>query len=160
MINRTQDLIVHSVFYSIVYAHMHVFVIHNLLKYNIIHTLIFNFRINKVEPTIKSFSSGNNTLFQCAPMSNYDNTYPLQCPVCRNFLVDPCTLQCGHTTCQLCLARMWGHKDTLCPLCKEPWQVLPAVAVDLRSLKLIINVDTVAILLYVCIMILFIYVQR
>ena len=129
MISRTQNLIVHLVSYFYFFAYMHVFVIHSLLKCNIIHTLTFKyFRINKVE---SSFSSGKQYIYQChTPICI--TLYPLQCPVCRNVLIDPCTLQCGHTTCQLCLAKMWGHKDTMCPLCKEPWQVLPSVAIDLR----------------------------
>lgn len=56
----------------------------------------------------------------------------MECPVCHDIQADPCTLQCGHTTCQLCLAGMWKYGDHLCPICKEPWQTLPSVNIDHR----------------------------
>ena len=52
--------------------------------------------------------------------------------MCRNVQVDPCTAQCGHTICQLCLAKLWKPRSTKCPLCKELWQVPPAISIDLR----------------------------
>ena len=69
----------------------------------------------------------------------------MKCPVCKDIQVDPCTLQCGHTVCQLCLACMWKHGDQVCPVCKNPWQVFPAVTIDYRySIKFSISmhVDT------------------
>ena len=52
--------------------------------------------------------------------------------MCRNVQVDPCTALCGHTICQLCLAKLWEPRSTKCPLCKELWQVPPAISIDLR----------------------------
>ena len=56
----------------------------------------------------------------------------MKCPVCRALQVDPCTLQCGHTICQLCLARMYKNFDKFCPMCKEPWSMFPAISYDYR----------------------------
>ena len=56
----------------------------------------------------------------------------MKCPVCRTLQVDPCTLQCGHTICQLCLARMHKNFDKFCPMCKEPWSMFPAISYDYR----------------------------
>ena len=56
----------------------------------------------------------------------------MKCPVCKDIQVDPCTLQCGHTVCQLCLARMWKSQNQFCPLCKDHWQVYPAITIDYR----------------------------
>ena len=56
----------------------------------------------------------------------------MKCPVCRTLQVDPCTLQCGHTICQLCLARMYKNFDKFCPTCKEPWSMFPAISYDYR----------------------------
>ena len=70
----------------------------------------------------------------------YDNVITLtqlkaadtKCPVCRNIHVDPSTLQCGHTICELCLARMWKIDSKSCPVCKETWKMFPAVSYDYR----------------------------
>ena len=56
----------------------------------------------------------------------------MKCPVCRTLEVDPCTLQCGHTICQLCLARMYKNSYKVCPMCKEPWSMFPAISYDYR----------------------------
>ena len=58
--------------------------------------------------------------------------FPLKCPVCRDVQVDPCTLACGHSACQLCLARIWESGSIFCPLCKEPWKIIPAINYDYR----------------------------
>ena len=57
----------------------------------------------------------------------------MKCPVCRNVQVDPCTLQCGHAICQLCLAHMYKNLDKFCPVCKEPWNVFPAISYNYRQ---------------------------
>ena len=56
----------------------------------------------------------------------------IKCPVCLNIQIDPCTLPCGHTFCQLCLARLWKNNEESCPVCKEPWKVFPAISYDYR----------------------------
>ncbi|XP_049628609.1 tripartite motif-containing protein 75-like [Suncus etruscus] len=44
------------------------------------------------------------------------------CPVCRNFLQEPVTLECGHNCCGSCLQERWEHlQDVLpCPVCLHP----------------------------------------
>ena len=56
----------------------------------------------------------------------------MKCPVCHDVQVDPCTLSCGHTTCQLCLARMWDTGHQSCPVCKTLWQVFPSISIEYR----------------------------
>ena len=62
----------------------------------------------------------------------HTKTVDMKCPVCKEILVDPCTLQCGHTFCQLCLACIVlktsePPSSRSCPLCKQPWQVIPDI---------------------------------
>lgn len=41
----------------------------------------------------------------------------LQCPICRDTMVHPCTLpDCGHMACTLCLG---GIRDNRCPVCRD-----------------------------------------
>ena len=60
------------------------------------------------------------------------------CAICAQLLVDPMTLHCGHSFCQLCLASMWGTKQKphpmrlQCPVCRQPWRNLPGVNIQLR----------------------------
>ena len=60
------------------------------------------------------------------------------CTVCSEVLVDPCTLHCGHSFCQLCLAAMWKNSsvkspfDLCCPVCRQPWGNFPGVNIQLR----------------------------
>ena len=56
----------------------------------------------------------------------------VKCPVCLNVLINPSTLSCGHTFCQLCLARMWKSNKEICPVCKEEWKVFPSISFDYR----------------------------
>ena len=48
----------------------------------------------------------------------------MTCGVCFQLLLDPVTLGCGHSFCELCLAHMWKTNDqqvSLCPMCRHPW---------------------------------------
>lgn len=60
------------------------------------------------------------------------------CVICAQALIDPMTLNCGHSFCQLCLAAMWATKQRAnplhlhCPVCRQPWKTLPAVNIHLR----------------------------
>ena len=62
----------------------------------------------------------------------------LTCVICAQTLIDPMTLNCGHSFCQLCLATMWlaKRRDNLlqlqCPVCRQPWKILPAINAQLR----------------------------
>ncbi len=59
----------------------------------------------------------------------------VKCPVCLNVQVDPCTLQCGHSICQLCLARLWKNDEKFCPICKQTWREFPAVSYNYRLVR-------------------------
>ena len=69
-----------------------------------------------------------------------DGTPPpdVTCSICSEILIDPVSLHCGHTFCQLCLARMWRSKGKpapsrlQCPVCRLPWRNFPGVNITLR----------------------------
>ena len=60
------------------------------------------------------------------------------CAVCAEVFFEPCTLHCGHSFCQLCLAALWksSRKKSLlslsCPVCRQPWVNFPGVNIQLR----------------------------
>lgn len=60
------------------------------------------------------------------------------CAVCAEIFVEPCTLHCGHSFCQLCLAALWNSNRTksplqlCCPVCRQPWVNFPGVNIQLR----------------------------
>ncbi|XP_014970886.3 tripartite motif-containing protein 64-like [Macaca mulatta] len=43
----------------------------------------------------------------------------LCCSICRNYLIDPVTVDCGHSFCRPCLCLLWeeGQAPTGCPVC-------------------------------------------
>ena len=60
------------------------------------------------------------------------------CSICSDILIDPVSLHCGHTFCQLCLAQLWRSKgkpspsSLQCPVCRLPWRNFPGVNIILR----------------------------
>ncbi len=63
----------------------------------------------------------------------------MSCVVCSEVLVDPCSLQCGHSFCLLCLANLWKSKGRAppsrlqCPVCRESWgSSYPGINIQLR----------------------------
>ena len=66
----------------------------------------------------------------------------VQCPVCAQVFMDPMTLSCGHSFCQICLARLWKSEFSssqsrssgtlLCPACRHPWGQMPQINIQLR----------------------------
>lgn len=57
----------------------------------------------------------------------------LRCPVCFLLLVDPTTLNCGHTMCKLCLARWYNvSKKKECTVCRQQWEGQPKVNTTIR----------------------------
>ena len=63
------------------------------------------------------------------------------CPICFDVLMDPCSLNCGHTFCELCLATVWkteagnwtnSPRSILCPTCRNPTESFPQVNFALR----------------------------
>lgn len=61
------------------------------------------------------------------------------CGVCFQILLDPISLGCGHSFCEICLAGMWKasrFQQMLCPMCRDPWgkqgDRVPSVNVTMR----------------------------
>lgn len=60
------------------------------------------------------------------------------CIICAQALVDPMTLHCGHSFCQLCLAGVWASRHRAhplylqCPVCRQSWKNFPAINIQLR----------------------------
>ncbi|KFP70624.1 PREDICTED: bifunctional apoptosis regulator [Acanthisitta chloris] len=56
------------------------------------------------------------------------------CHCCYDILVDPTTLNCGHSFCRHCLALWWvSSKKNECPECREKWEGFPKVNILLRD---------------------------
>lgn len=55
------------------------------------------------------------------------------CHCCYDILVNPTTLNCGHSFCRHCLA-LWcvSSKKNECPECREKWEGFPKVNILLR----------------------------
>lgn len=70
--------------------------------------------------------------------SQYVLSEDLSCAVCAEIFVEPCTLHCGHSFCQLCLAAIWKSNRSksplylYCPVCRQPWVNFPGVNIQLR----------------------------
>lgn len=62
----------------------------------------------------------------------------VSCAVCAEVFVEPCSLHCGHSFCQLCLAALWKSNRSKspmqlhCPVCRQPWVNFPGVNIQLR----------------------------
>lgn len=57
-----------------------------------------------------------------------------QCSCCFELMVEPTTLNCGHSFCRFCLAQWWNaSKHSTCPDCREPWAGFPKVNIVLRK---------------------------
>ncbi|KAM5151832.1 bifunctional apoptosis regulator [Mantella aurantiaca] len=56
------------------------------------------------------------------------------CNCCYDILVNPTTLNCGHSFCRHCLALWWvSSKKTECPECRNKWEGFPKVNILLRD---------------------------
>ncbi|XP_008120630.2 bifunctional apoptosis regulator isoform X1 [Anolis carolinensis] len=56
------------------------------------------------------------------------------CHCCYDVLVEPTTLNCGHSFCRHCLALWWAaSKKNECPECREKWEGFPRVNILLRD---------------------------
>ncbi|KAF6123238.1 bifunctional apoptosis regulator [Phyllostomus discolor] len=56
------------------------------------------------------------------------------CHCCYDILINPTTLNCGHSFCRHCLALWWASsKKTECPECREKWEGFPKVNILLRD---------------------------
>lgn len=55
------------------------------------------------------------------------------CSCCYELMVDPTTLNCGHSFCRFCLAQWWhSSKKTTCPECRQSWLGFPKINIILR----------------------------
>lgn len=58
----------------------------------------------------------------------------LNCSCCFELMVEPTTLNCGHSFCRFCLAQWWSaSKHATCPECRQPWAGFPKVNIVLRK---------------------------
>ncbi|KAM6423769.1 bifunctional apoptosis regulator isoform 1-T2 [Liasis olivaceus] len=56
------------------------------------------------------------------------------CHCCYDILINPTTLNCGHSFCRHCLALWWmSSKKNECPECREKWEGFPKVNILLRN---------------------------
>uniref|UniRef100_A0A670Z4C5 Bifunctional apoptosis regulator n=1 Tax=Pseudonaja textilis TaxID=8673 RepID=A0A670Z4C5_PSETE len=56
------------------------------------------------------------------------------CHCCYDILINPTTLNCGHSFCRHCLALWWmSSKRNECPECREKWEGFPKVNILLRN---------------------------
>lgn len=61
-----------------------------------------------------------------------DGTFTCGC--CYELMVEPTTLNCGHSFCRICLAKWWKSSGkTTCPGCRQPWKGFPRVNIILRN---------------------------
>lgn len=57
----------------------------------------------------------------------------LECACCYELMVNPTTLNCGHSFCKYCLAKWFNASNkTECPECRQTWIGSPQVNVHLR----------------------------
>ncbi|XP_075574558.1 bifunctional apoptosis regulator isoform X2 [Pelecanus crispus] len=64
------------------------------------------------------------------------------CHCCYDILVNPTTLNCGHSFCRHCLALWWvSSKKNECPECREKWEGFPKVNILLRLLLTLTEED-------------------
>lgn len=55
------------------------------------------------------------------------------CHCCYDILINPTTLNCGHSFCRHCLALWWtSSKKNECPECRQNWEGFPSVNILLR----------------------------
>ncbi len=95
---------------------------------------------NSVKATpinIESDKDSSKDLFMADENETHGDN--MTCGVCFQILMDPISLGCGHSFCELCMAGMWKVNRTpvpLCPMCRVTWgrqgDRLPSVNVMLR----------------------------
>lgn len=88
---------------------------------------------------LHTFASNSIIFMLTVPMDDLGDTAQmdydeeLRCPVCFLLLVDPTTLNCGHTMCKLCLARWYNvSKKKECTVCRQQWEGQPKVNTTIR----------------------------
>ncbi|XP_043081904.1 E3 ubiquitin-protein ligase TRIM39-like [Puntigrus tetrazona] len=63
------------------------------------------------------------------------------CPVCLDLLMDPVTIQCGHSYCKSCITGFWNDEDQnkvySCPQCRQTFSPRPALAINTMLAELV-----------------------
>ncbi|XP_023670754.1 bifunctional apoptosis regulator [Paramormyrops kingsleyae] len=60
--------------------------------------------------------------------------HEFSCHCCYDILINPTTLNCGHSFCRHCLALWWeSSRKNECPECRERWEGFPRVNILLRD---------------------------
>ncbi|KAG9349845.1 hypothetical protein JZ751_026198 [Albula glossodonta] len=66
--------------------------------------------------------------------SSLISEHEFSCHCCYDILVNPTTLNCGHSFCRHCLALWWeSSRKNECPECREKWEGFPKVNILLRD---------------------------
>lgn len=66
--------------------------------------------------------------------SRHISVSKFSCHCCYDILLNPTTLNCGHSFCRHCLALWWvSSKKTECPECRAKWEGFPKVNILLRD---------------------------
>ena len=55
------------------------------------------------------------------------------CGVCLEILIDPCTLECGHTFCKRCVENIIHQSSIRCPSCRKGILRYPSVNIQFRD---------------------------
>ena len=61
-----------------------------------------------------------------------------KCSICFEILLEPTTINCGHSFCRICLARWFearkiARQSFVCPECRKQWSAYPEVDYSLRD---------------------------
>ncbi|XP_028977946.2 bifunctional apoptosis regulator [Esox lucius] len=82
-------------------------------------------------PPTSNSSSSPRLRSSASPLISEDQ---FACHCCYDILVNPTTLNCGHSFCRHCLALWWeSSRKTECPECREKWEGFPKVNILLRD---------------------------
>ena len=100
---------------------------------------------NDVSSNTSTGSAGSVSLPHSPDGQNYERSIseesdlpdPMKCVLCYQVLLDPATLSCGHTFCQVCLVNMktsnrFPANSIECPMCRKSWDNIPSVNINLR----------------------------
>ncbi|XP_070580002.1 bifunctional apoptosis regulator-like [Ptychodera flava] len=89
---------------------------------------------NSVDSEPVQYDAVTSTYEPQKPLRRTMSEATFQCGCCYELMVQPTTLNCGHSFCRLCLARWWqSSKDTTCPGCRQPWRGFPHINIIMRT---------------------------
>lgn len=76
--------------------------------------------------SVNKSADSSSTMASYSPSTDVEDE--VKCPICRDYLTDPVTLDCGHNFCQGCIQNCsdkWEEKgagDLACPVCRAKIQ--------------------------------------